>query len=96
MARINISISENVLKKVDKYKGIANLTRSGLIIEALENYFFQLQNKILEEKKKKAIEGIIQIRGKISDDLKGWNSTEEIKRLRDSRWAGMPKNDRIQ
>jgi len=28
--------------------------------------------------------------------IKGWNSTEEIKRLRDSRWAGLPKNDRIQ
>jgi len=96
MARINVSISEDVLKKVDKYKEIINLTRSGLIIEALENYFSLLQSRILEEKKKKAIEGIIQIREKISDDLKGWNSTEEIKRLRDSRWAGLPKNDRIQ
>lgn len=89
MARINISISEDALKRVDKYKEIVNLTRSGLIIEALENYFALLQSKIFEEKKKKAIEGIIEIREKISDDLKGWNSTEEIKRLRDSRWAKM-------
>ena len=89
MPRINISISEDALKKIDKYKKIVNLTRSGLIIEALENYFARLQSRILEEKKKKAIEGIIQIREKISDDLKGWNSTEEIKRLRDSRWAKM-------
>lgn len=89
MPRINISISEDVLKKVDKYKEIVNLTRSGLIIEALENYFALLQSRILEEKKKKAIEGIIEIREKISDDLRGWNSTEEIKRLRDSRWAKM-------
>ena len=89
MARINISISEDVLKKVDKYKEIVNLTRSGLIIEALENYFARLQSRIFEEKKKKAIEGIIEIREKISDDLRGWNSTEEIKRLRDSRWAKM-------
>ena len=89
MARINISISEDALKKVDKYKEIVNLTRSGLIIEALENYFALLQSRILEEKKKKAIEGIIEIREKISDDLRGWNSTEEIKRLRDSRWAKM-------
>jgi len=91
MARINISISEDALKKVDKYKQIINLTRSGLIIEALKNYFAMLQSRILEEKKKKAIEGIIRIREKISDDLKGWNSTEEIKRLRDSRWADLPK-----
>ena len=91
MARINISISEDALKKVDKYKELVNLTRSGLIIEALENYFARLQSRILEEKKKKAIEGIIEIREKISDDLKGWNSTEEIKRLRDSRWADLPK-----
>ena len=89
MPRINISISEDALKKVDKYKEIVNLTRSGLIIEALENYFARLQSRIFEEKKKKAIEGIIEIREKISDDLRGWNSTEEIKRLRDSRWAKM-------
>ena len=91
MPRINISISEDALKKVDKYKEIVNLTRSGLIIEALENYFARLQSRILEEKKKKAIEGIIEIREKISDDLKGWNSTEEIKRLRNSRWADSQK-----
>ena len=35
MARINISISEDALKKVDKYKEIVNLTRSGRM---LENY----------------------------------------------------------
>jgi len=95
MARINISISEDVLKKVDKYKKIVKVTRSGLIIEALENYFTRLQNIILEEKKKKAIEDIIQIREKIGDDLKGWDSTEEIKKLRESRWAGSSKNGRI-
>ncbi|MCD4746611.1 MAG: type II toxin-antitoxin system HicB family antitoxin [Bacteroidales bacterium] len=91
MARINISISEVALKKVDKYKEIVNLTRSGFIMKALENYSALLQDRILEEKKKKAIEDIIQIREEISDDLKGWNSTEEIKRLRDNRWADLPK-----
>lgn len=91
MARINISISEVALKKVDKYKEIVNLTRSGFIMEALENYSALLQDRILEEKKKKAIEDIIQIREEISDDLKGWNSTEEIKRLRANRWADLPK-----
>ena len=91
MARVNISISEDILKKVDKYKEIVNLTRSGLIIKALESYFARLQNAILEEKKKKAIEAIIQIREKIGDDLKGWDSTKEIKRLRNSRWAGSSK-----
>ena len=91
MARINISIYEVALKKVDKYKEIVNLTRSGFIMEALENYSALLQDRILEEKKKKAIEDIIQIREEISDDLKGWNSTEEIKRLRDNRWADLPK-----
>jgi len=40
------------LKKVDKYKEIVNLTRSGLIIEALESYFARLQGRILEEKKR--------------------------------------------
>ncbi|MCL5986383.1 MAG: type II toxin-antitoxin system HicB family antitoxin [Actinobacteria bacterium] len=92
MARINISISEDTLKKVDRYKELVNLTRSGLITEALESYFSELQSRILEEKKKKAIEGIIKIREKIGEDLKGWDSTKEIKKLRDSRWASLSKN----
>jgi len=92
MTRINISISEDILKKVDKYKKLTRLTRSGLIRKAIENYFNELESKILEERKKEAIKDIIMIRDKIGKELEGWDSTGEIKKLRDSRWKGLSKN----
>jgi len=91
MVRINLSISENILKKVDKYKQFIHLTRSRLITKALENYFVELESKILEDRKKEAIKDIIRIREKIGKELEGWNSTEEIRKLRDSRWGGLTK-----
>ena len=87
MVRVNVSISENILKKVDNYKKYINLTRSGLIIRALENFFVEIENRILEERKKKAIKDIIGIREKIGKELAGWNSTAEIRKLRESRWG---------
>jgi metal-responsive CopG/Arc/MetJ family transcriptional regulator len=52
MVRVNISIPEDTLKKVDKYKQLTSLTRSGLIRKAIEKYFIELESKILEERKK--------------------------------------------
>lgn len=92
MARINISISDDTLKKVDRYKQLTRLTRSGLIKKAIESYFTELESKIFQERKKEAIKDIIMIRDKIGKELKGWDSTKEIKQLRDSRWKGSSKN----
>ncbi|OGD35106.1 hypothetical protein A2V94_08930 [Candidatus Atribacteria bacterium RBG_16_35_8] len=91
MTRINISIPDETLKKVDRYKQLICITRSGLIKRAIENYFAELESKILEEKKKEAIKDIIMIRDKIGKELKSWDSTEEIRQLRDSRWKGSSK-----
>mgnify|MGYP005843492569 CR=1 FL=1 len=85
MVKICISISENILKKVDKYKQFVHLTRSKLITKALESYFIELESKIFEDKKIEAIKDIIRIREKIGKELEGWNSTEAIRKLRDSR-----------
>lgn len=93
MVRVNISIPDDTLKKVDKYKQLTSLTRSGLIMKALEKYFTELESKILEERKKEAVRNIIKIRDKIGGELRGWDSTGEIKKLRDSRWKGQSKNN---
>ena len=93
MARINISISEDILRKLDKYKKLTHVTRSKLIREAIENFFTEIESKIFEEGKKKAIKDIIRIREKIGGNLEGWDSTEEIRKLRDSRWKGKKKSN---
>ncbi len=87
MTRINISISDEIIDKVNKYCGLVYMTRSGFIVKALENYFPDIEKKILEQKKKEAIEGILKIREEIGINLKGWDSTSEIRKLRDTRWV---------
>ena len=91
MARINISIPEEIIKKVDSYKEIVQISRSGFILKALENYFTQVERKLLEDKKKDAYEGILNIREMAAPLFKGWDSTSEIRKLRDSRWSGDKK-----
>ena len=87
MARYNISLPSDIMDKVDKYKEFLKLTKSGFISKALESYFIEVEKKILEDKKKKSIEDIIKIREKIGPSLKGWDSTTEIRKIRDTRWV---------
>jgi metal-responsive CopG/Arc/MetJ family transcriptional regulator len=91
MARINISIPEEIIKKVDSYKEIIQISRSGFILNALENYFIKVESKLLEDKKKNAYEGILDIREMAAPLFKGWDSTAEIRKLRDTRWSGDKK-----
>jgi metal-responsive CopG/Arc/MetJ family transcriptional regulator len=86
MARINISIPDKDLNKVDWYKKLTNSSRSGLIRKAIESYFKELEIKIIEKRKKEAIEDIFKIRDKIGNELEGWDSTGEIRNLRDRNW----------
>jgi metal-responsive CopG/Arc/MetJ family transcriptional regulator len=91
MARINISIPEEIIKKVDTYKEMVKISRSGFILNALENYFTQVERKLLEDKKKDAYQSILSLREMVSPLFKGWDSTSEIRKLRDTRWAGDKK-----
>ena len=88
MARFNISISSKIMDKVDNYKRFKKLTRSRFILKALENYFQEVERNIFEDKKREAVDDILKIRKEIGHVLEGWDSTAEIKKLRDTRWAG--------
>ncbi len=88
MPRINISIPDDTLEKLDRYKNLIKSTRSGLIREAVNSYFDELDSKILEGRKKEAIKDILKIRGKTGKELEGWDSTGDIKKLRNERWRG--------
>ncbi|MEA2015883.1 MAG: ribbon-helix-helix protein, CopG family [Actinomycetota bacterium] len=85
MSRINISIPDDTLKKLDRYRYLVNSTRSGLIREAVNSYFAKLDSRILEERKRKAIKDIAKIRDRVGEELKGWDSTGDIKKLRNER-----------
>lgn len=91
MTRINISLSNEIINKIDKYKEKTHMTRSGFILKAVENFFSDVERKILEDRKKEAVEGILKIREKTAPLFEGWNSTDQIRKLRDSRWNGNRK-----
>ena len=91
MSRINISIPEEIIKKIDSYKEKIQISRSGFILNALENYFSEVERKLLKDKTKDAYEGILRIREMAAPLFRGWDSTSEIRKLRDSRWAGDKK-----
>ncbi len=88
MSRINISIPDDTLKKLDRYRYLINSTRSGLIREAIRSYFTELEGKILEERKKKAVKDIVKMRDKLGEELKGWDSTADIRKLRNEKRKG--------
>lgn len=88
MARINISLSNEIINKIDKYKEKIHMTRSGFIMKAVENFFPDIDRKILRERKKEAVEGILKIREKTAPLFEGWDSTNEIRKFRDGRWSG--------
>ncbi|MBN2072785.1 MAG: type II toxin-antitoxin system HicB family antitoxin [Actinobacteria bacterium] len=91
MARINISLSNEIINKIDRYKEKTRMTRSGFIMKAVENFFPDVERKLLDERKKEAVNGILKIREKTAPLFDGWDSTTEIRKLRDSRWNGKQK-----
>ena len=61
MAVINISISEDILKKIDDYKKIIQKNRSEFFADAVKLYFSQVEEYIAFEKRKNAIKRLMKI-----------------------------------
>jgi len=88
MTRVNISLSDDLLERLDYYKTKVKLNRSAFIAKAVEYFLIEVKAKVFEERKKKAILGIRELRKKIGPELAGWDATADIRKLRDTRWAG--------
>ncbi|MCL4384711.1 MAG: hypothetical protein M1479_04265 [Actinobacteria bacterium] len=85
MSKILLSIPDEMLEKIDKYKDIKKIKRNKLIIEAIENYFNSLWEEEYFERKKKAFESIKKTRDYImSLGIKDWDPVGEIRKFRDS------------
>ncbi len=83
MSKINISLDNKFLKKLDRYSYQEDKTRSGFIREAVENYIVDIEkNRDLEEKKRKVKEAKSFFR-KLAEKNKGWNGVSEINKWRD-------------
>ncbi|MHB1443074.1 MAG: hypothetical protein ACYCXO_10030 [Candidatus Humimicrobiaceae bacterium] len=85
MSKILLSIPDEMLEKIDKYKDRKKIKRNKFIIEAIENYFQILWEEDYFERKKIAFEQIKKTSQKImSLGIKDWDPVAEIRSIRES------------
>ena len=82
MAKILLSIPDEVLEKIDKYRDKKKIKRNQFFIDAVEKYFETLWEDDYFERKKQAFERIQEIRKKIG--VKDWDPVAEIREIRES------------
>ena len=85
MAKINISISSEILEKIDKLSKEENMTRSELLRTAFKTYADVLGEKKREKKKQKSIERAIQVQDEIRDEIGDMDLIQELRKWRDER-----------
>ncbi|MBM3708373.1 MAG: hypothetical protein FJW69_08585 [Actinobacteria bacterium] len=87
MARINISVPDEFLSKVDRYKRFKNVNRSQFLIDAAEEYFSIIDDELASEKRVKAMESLFKTREELKKYFKGKkiDVVEEIRKMREER-----------
>ncbi len=85
MVKINVSIPEDFLEEIDRYKKIKNITRSRFIIDAAKIYFNTIESELAAERKKKAVERLKKTRNeimKLASVKEKVDVTEELRKMR--------------
>ncbi|MEW6456033.1 MAG: ribbon-helix-helix protein, CopG family [Acidobacteriota bacterium] len=86
MAKINISLPDEILKEIDRERERINITRSKFLRRAFEVYLKVLEEERKEEEKKKGISRAIELQEKIQGivgkvdlvkDLRAWRETRK-------------------
>jgi metal-responsive CopG/Arc/MetJ family transcriptional regulator len=87
MARINISVPDSFLSKIDQYKKIRKVNRSQFLVNAATAYFLIIDDQEANEKRVRAMESLLKTREEISKYFKGKkiDVVEEIRKMREER-----------
>ena len=86
MAKILLSIPDEVLEKIDRYKERKKIKRSQFFLEAIDNYFKVLMAEEYFDRRKKAVERIKKTSKKVMKaGIKDWDPVKEIRKFRDER-----------
>jgi metal-responsive CopG/Arc/MetJ family transcriptional regulator len=85
MAKVNISISQEILEEIDKLRQEENTTRSELLRRAFETYVEILEEKRKEIKKRKGIERAIELQDEIRDSIGDKDLIEDLRKWREKR-----------
>ncbi|MHB1377066.1 MAG: hypothetical protein ACYCXB_06540 [Candidatus Humimicrobiaceae bacterium] len=85
MAKILLSIPDNILTKIDEYKNRKKIKRNQFFINAVEIYFESLWEEDYMERKKKAVESMKKTSEEIMNlGIKDWDPVAEIRKFRDT------------
>lgn len=85
MPKVNISLSEEVLKEVDKASREKHICRSDLIRQASLVYLKILELEEREQEKKESIEKAIQLQNQVRKKAGKWDTLSELKKWRKAR-----------
>ncbi len=85
MAKINISISEDILEEIERKRREKHLTRSGFLRKAFESYLHALEEEKQEEEKRRGIEKAIKLQDEIRAKIGKWDSTQALRKWREAR-----------
>jgi metal-responsive CopG/Arc/MetJ family transcriptional regulator len=83
--KINITLPEDELSKIDKFVEAEGITRSGLILEALKSYIEKAEEAEKERMRRKAIQRASLDIKKLREKAGKWDGTAEIRKWRDIR-----------
>lgn len=85
MAKINISISRDILDEIDRVSSEEDMTRSELLRTAFKTYLEVLAEKKRERKRQKAILRAIQTQDDIRRKIGNVDLIRELRKWRDER-----------
>ncbi|MGM0366168.1 MAG: hypothetical protein ACQEP5_06475 [Actinomycetota bacterium] len=87
MAVVNLSLPDEFLKKVDRYKEIQDINRSEFFKRSAELYFKKIEEGLLFKRKKEAMKKLMKIGedARKEGTFKGIDLVEEIRKMRKER-----------
>ena len=74
VAKVNISMAEDLLRRVDEAARESGISRSGLLSEAIEQYLREKQEERILQQKREAAREIDRIR----ESAPPWDATAEL------------------
>ena len=81
--RINASLTDDLLKKIDEAASEQNKSRSRFIREATEKYIAEHERMKEEEKRKEAFAQAIRLQDKLRKKSGKWDGVGEVRRWRE-------------
>ena len=83
--KINITLPEDELSRIDKFTNEQGISRSGLLLEAIKSYI-QIKEKEAEEREKRlAIQRASSDIRKMREKAGNWDGVAEIRKWRDAK-----------